>query len=164
MRASDVAKAGLPALAVHAAAAGNSGRFSIYAYGPGVGGLPLFSSGVTVGDGGWKGSPNTTGYAQYKHPNWFNKTLVVPGPSSSSRTVRMINDTVDTSDYVSSIMLYGSFVMIEEGGEMFSLWYGQLSDTEGVYTIGWNTSSAGESGGKVPLALKKTPPSSPTHE
>ncbi|KAG8359212.1 hypothetical protein FVEN_g12709 [Fusarium venenatum] len=73
----------------------------------------------------------------------------------------MINDTADASDYVLSFMLYGSFVMVEEGREMFSLWYGESSDIEGVYTVGWNASIAGDSGGKVPLTLKKTPPSGP---
>ena len=34
-------------VAVAAAAASDSGPFSLYAYGPGIGGLPMFSSGST---------------------------------------------------------------------------------------------------------------------
>ncbi|RGP77973.1 hypothetical protein FLONG3_3930 [Fusarium longipes] len=184
MRSSDIVKVVLPALASHVAAASNEGPFSIYAYGPGFGGLPLFSSGdgifagnfsrlnssqaapvqFTLEDGELKGSPNTTGYALNQHPTWSNKTIVVPGPSSSSHAVRMINDTADSNDYVSSFMLYGSFVMMEESGEMLSLWYGEESDIQGVYTVGWNATITGDSSGRVPLTLKKTAPSGPPQE
>lgn len=48
MRASDFVKAALPAFATYVAAADNTKPFSLYAYGPDVGGLSLFSSGGTT--------------------------------------------------------------------------------------------------------------------
>ncbi|RGP69679.1 hypothetical protein FSPOR_4491 [Fusarium sporotrichioides] len=184
MRASVIVKAALPALASYVAAADNSKPFSIYAYGPGVGGLQVFSSGdelyvgnfsrlddsqaaplqFTVSNDEWEASPNTTALPGDRHPTWSNRSLVVPGPSSSSRTVRLVNDTADADDYISSFMLYGSFLMVEEDGEMLSLWYRQSTDTDGVYTVGWNASTTAKSDEVVPLTLKKTAPSNPTQE
>lgn len=48
MRASDFVKAALPTFATYVAAANNPGPFSLYAYGPDVGGLSLFSAGGTA--------------------------------------------------------------------------------------------------------------------
>ncbi|KAF4340282.1 hypothetical protein FBEOM_5793 [Fusarium beomiforme] len=162
-------------------AASDTGPFSLFAYGAGVGGLPLFSSGsdvfignfsrvddpeavpiqFTVGDDAWNASPNTTGFAKGRDPSWSNRTFVVPGPSSSSHSVKLINSTSDTTGYVSALMLYGTFVMVQENGQMTSLWYATPSDTDGVYTIGWNASDVGHSDDKFVITLKQTPPSNP---
>jgi hypothetical protein len=48
MRASDFVKAALPTFATYVAAADNPGPFSLYAYGPDVGGMSLFSAGGTA--------------------------------------------------------------------------------------------------------------------
>ncbi|KAJ4246333.1 hypothetical protein NW762_013684 [Fusarium torreyae] len=152
--------------------------------GPGIGGLPMFSSGsdvfvgnfsrvnnseaapieFTAGDDAWKGSPNTTGYASGRDPTWSNYTFAVPGPSSSSHSVKLINDTTDTDGFVSNLVFYGSFVMVEEDGEFKSLWYGTPSGTDGVYSIGWNASDAGSSDDKIVVTLKRTPPSNQNHK
>ncbi|KAM5386094.1 hypothetical protein ACJA88_002244 [Fusarium oxysporum] len=169
-------------LATAATAASNTGPFSLYAYGTGVGGLPIFSSGdevfvgnfskvddseaapiqFTVGDDAWNASPNTTGYAKGREPSWSNYTFAVPGPSSSSHSVKLINSTTDTGGYVSDLTFYGTFVMVEENGQMVSLWYATPSEIDGVYAIGWNASDAGQSDDKVAITLKRTPPSNPT--
>ncbi|KAF5973881.1 hypothetical protein FBULB1_8055 [Fusarium bulbicola] len=169
-------------LATAATAASNTNPFSLYAYGTGVGGLPIFSSGseifvgnfskiddseaapilFTVGDDAWYASPNTTGYAEGREPSWSNLTFAVPGPSSSSHSVKLINSTADTDAYVSDLMFYGTFVMVEEDGQMTSLWYATPSETDGVYVIGWNSSDAGHSDNKVTITLKRTPPSNPS--
>ncbi|KAI1047157.1 hypothetical protein LB505_010081 [Fusarium chuoi] len=169
-------------LATAATAASNTGPFSLYAYGTGVGGLPIFSSGdeifvgnfskvdddeaapilFTVGDDAWYASPNTTGYAKGRDPSWSNLTFAVPGPSSSSHSVKLINSTADTDGYVFDLMTYGTFVMVEENGQMTSLWYATPSEIDGVYVIGWNASDAGQSDDKVAITLKKTPPSNPS--
>ncbi|KAH7259249.1 uncharacterized protein BKA55DRAFT_724190 [Fusarium redolens] len=168
-------------LATAATAASNTGPFSLYAYGPGVGGLPIFSSGdevfvgnfsqvddseaapvqFTEGDDAWHASPNTTGFAKGRDPTWSNYTFAVPGPSSSSHSVKLINSTADADNYVSDLMFYGTFVMVEENGQMASLWYATPSEIEGVYAIGWNASDAGQSDDKVVITLKRTPPSNP---
>ncbi|CZS79348.1 unnamed protein product [Fusarium graminearum] len=183
MRASDLIKAALPAFVTYAAAADNSKPFSLYAYGPDVGGLSLFSSGdqlyvgnfsrlddtqvapiqFMLSDDGLIGSPNKTDLPGDRHPTWSNKSLVVPGPSSASKSVKMVNSTDDTSNYISTFMFYGTFFMAEESGSMLSLWYRQDTDIEGVYTVGWNASTSAKSDEVVPLTLKKTAPSNPGH-
>ncbi|KAF5556510.1 hypothetical protein FNAPI_5735 [Fusarium napiforme] len=161
-------------LATAATAASKTSPFSLYAYGTGVGGLPIFSSGdikvddseaapvqFTIGDNAWYASPNTTGYAKGREPTWFNLTFGVPGPSSSSHSVKLLNSTANTDSYVTELMTYGTFVMVEENGQMTSLWYATPSDIDGVYVIGWNASDTGHSDDKVAITLKKTPPSNP---
>ncbi|KAG5765606.1 hypothetical protein H9Q69_011182 [Fusarium xylarioides] len=170
--------------ATAATAASNTGPFSLYAYGTGVGGLPIFSSGdevfvgnfskvddseaapvqFTIGDDAWYASPNTTGYAEGREPSWSNLTFAVPGPSSSSHSVKLLNSTADTDGYVSDLMTYGTFVVVEENGQMTSLWYATPSKIDGVYVIGWNSSYAGHSDDKVAITLKMTPPSNPSPE
>ncbi|KAF4957862.1 hypothetical protein FSARC_11158 [Fusarium sarcochroum] len=183
MYAPGIVTVAVSTLVACAAAASDSEPFSIYAYGPGMGGLPIFSAGgdifvgnfsrvnnseaapvqFTAGDNAWFGSPNTTGYASGRDPTWSNYTFAVPGPSSSSHSVKLINDTTDTDDYVSNLVFYGTFVMVEENGELTSLWYGTPSGTDGVYSIGWNASDAGSSDDKVVVTLKRTPPSNQNH-
>ncbi|KAF4500207.1 hypothetical protein FAGAP_3597 [Fusarium agapanthi] len=168
-------------LATAATAASNTGPFSLYAYGTGVGGLPIFSSGsevfvgnfskvdsseaapiqFTTGDDAWYASPNTTGYAKGREPSWSNLTFAVPGPSSSSHSVKLINSTADADGYVSDLMFYGTFVMVKEDGQMASLWYATPSKIDGVYVIGWNASDAGHDDDKVTITMKRTPPSNP---
>lgn len=48
MRASDFVKAAFPTFATYVAAIDSTEPFSLYAYGPGVGGLSLFSAGGTA--------------------------------------------------------------------------------------------------------------------
>ncbi|CAF3526033.1 unnamed protein product [Fusarium graminearum] len=48
MRASDFVKATLPTFATYVAAIDNSGPLSLYAYGPDVGGMSLFSAGDAI--------------------------------------------------------------------------------------------------------------------
>ncbi|KAF5560742.1 hypothetical protein FPHYL_6454 [Fusarium phyllophilum] len=170
--------------AAAANAASNTGHFSLYAYGTGIGGLPIFSSGdevfvgnfskvddseaapvqFTIGDDVWYASPNTTGYAEGREPSWSNLTFAVPRPSSSSHSVKLFNSTADTDGYISDLMTYGTFVMVEENGQMTSLWYATPSKIDGVYVIGWNSSDAGHSDDRVAITLKMTPPSNPSPE
>ncbi|KAM5349263.1 hypothetical protein ACJ41O_005770 [Fusarium nematophilum] len=157
--------------------------FSLFAYGNGIGGLPMFSTGgdvfvgnfssvgnpeaapvlFTTGDSTWSGSPNTTGYASDQSPTWSNLTFAVPGPSSSSHNVTLVNGTADTSNLVTSFSLYGSFVFVDEDGTLVSLWYGTPSGVDGVYSLGWNASSDDASSDKVLITLKRTPPSNPSN-
>ncbi|KAJ4115335.1 hypothetical protein NW768_011187 [Fusarium equiseti] len=183
MRASDFVKAALPTFATYVAATDNSGPFSLYAYGPDVGGMSLFSAGdaiyvgnfsrvddvqaapiqFTFSDNELKASPNMTDLPGDRHPTWSNKSLVIPGPSSALKTVKIVNNTDSVSNYISDFMFYGSFFMAEEDGGMLSLWYRQDTDIEGVYTVGWNASFSAKSDKVVPLTLKKTAPSNPTN-
>ncbi|KAM0339006.1 hypothetical protein ACHAPU_011107 [Fusarium lateritium] len=166
------------ALAALASAANDPGPFSIFAYGPGIGGLPLFFSGgdvfagnfsrvnssdtapiqFSVEDGAWLGSPNKTNPNSGRNATWSNYTFAVPGPSSSSHTVKLVNGTAD-DDYVSDLLFYGSFVLLQSSSGFTSLWYAATTDDEGVYNIGWNATAIGTSDDKVAVTLKSTPPS-----
>jgi hypothetical protein len=106
-------------------------------------------------------SPNVTHLPGDRHPTWSNKSLVIPGPSSASKAVKLVNGTASASNYISDFMFYGSFFMAEEDGAILSLWYRQDTDIEGVYTVGWNASTSAKSDEVVPLTLKKTVPSNP---
>ncbi|KAF5228813.1 hypothetical protein FAUST_10787 [Fusarium austroamericanum] len=163
MRSSTLFKVVLSAFATSVAAAVSSQPVSLYAYGPGVDGHQLFSAGVTVlNDDKCQVSPNTTALSGQVRPDWHNGTLVAPGPSISSRTVKIVNDTIDTSDYISTFMLYGQFFMGQENGQMLSLWYRQPTNIKGLYTVGWNATDSDTSDEFVPIVLKMTAPSNPT--
>ncbi|RBR18120.1 uncharacterized protein FIESC28_06186 [Fusarium coffeatum] len=182
MRPSDFVKASLPTFATYVAATDNPGPFSLYAYGPEVGGLSLFSAGDAIYVGNYsrvddvqaapieftitnnelKASPNMTDLPGDRNPTWSNKSLVVPGPSSALKTVKLVNSTANASNYNSDFMFYGSFFMAREDGAMLSLWYRKDTDIEGVYTVGWNASTSAKSDEVVPLTLKRTAPSNPT--
>ncbi|KAK4107641.1 hypothetical protein N656DRAFT_832955 [Canariomyces notabilis] len=151
----------LPALA---AAASSSDGFQLYGYGEGIGGLPVLSDGVTTTSTGWLGSPNTTVFTNPSDiSSWSNKTFGVPSASSSSKNVLFVNGTMDsTSDVVTDLLTYGSYVFVwGERGDMESLWYALPSDLDGIFALKWN-STGDESDGKIPITLKKTPPSTST--
>jgi hypothetical protein len=67
-----------------------------------------------------------------------------------------------TRDVVTDLLTYGSYVFVwVERGELESLWYALPSNMDGIYALKWN-STGDESGGKIPITLKKTPPSTST--
>ncbi|KAM0425397.1 hypothetical protein ACHAPT_009454 [Fusarium lateritium] len=180
MRASQFVLFALEGFASWSHAASSSEPFSLYAYGSGIGGLLMFSTGSEVFVGNfshlgdpeaapiiftprgdtWSGSPNKTGHANERSPSWSNLTFAVPGPSSSSYSVTLVNGTTDASKFVTSFDFYGSWVMVNEDGEYESLWYSTPSGTDGVYSLGWNASSDDMSD-EILITLKKTPPSNP---
>ncbi|KAF4996685.1 hypothetical protein FDECE_12337 [Fusarium decemcellulare] len=179
MRTFGLVALGFSSFMTQSYAATDDSPFALYAYGSGIGGLPMFSSGseiylgnfshvddpeaapviLTPGDDTWSGSPNTTGDASGQKPTWSNYTFAVPGPSSSSHNVTLVNGTADSSNLVTSFVFYGSFVMVDEDGELSSLWYGVPSGNDGVFSLGWNAS--GDSSEQIPITLKRTPPSNP---
>ncbi|KAF9773081.1 hypothetical protein IL306_009124 [Fusarium sp. DS 682] len=134
-------------LATGVTAASNTGPFSLYRWKM-THGMPLPTQQVMPKD---------------VIPPGPTYTFVVPGPSSSSHSVRLVKSTSSADGYVSDLMFYGTFVMVEENGEMASLWYATPSEIDGVYSIGWNATDAGHSDDKLVITLKKTPPSNPDH-
>ncbi|KAF4981515.1 hypothetical protein FZEAL_2700 [Fusarium zealandicum] len=172
---------GLSSFVAHSYAANDDTPFALYAYGSGIGGLPMFSSGsdvflgdfsdandpeaapvtLTPGDEMWAGNPNTTGDASGQKPTWSDRTFAVPGPSSSSHNVMLVNGTADSHDIVTTFVFYGTFVLVDQDGKLTSLWYG-VPSSNGIYSLGWNASSDDASANRIPLTLKRTPPSNPT--
>ncbi|KAL0938061.1 uncharacterized protein CTRU02_207792 [Colletotrichum truncatum] len=158
----------------------NSGPFQIYAYGTGIGGLSMFSSGgdaffgdhtklndsnaapvvfTPTDNNVWLGAPNTTEFGGNETiPTWSNLTFSVPSIGSSAHNVGFSNSS--TSDrQTSGFIFYGTFIFVEAtGGGMESLWYATPSSVDGVYSLKWNQTGDSTSD-KIVLTLKKTPPS-----
>ncbi|KDN72217.1 hypothetical protein CSUB01_07516 [Colletotrichum sublineola] len=139
-----------------AASLDKNAPFQIYAYGDGIGGLPLFSAGVTpAANNVWQGAPNTTAT-----PGWSNLTFFIPAVGASNHSVGFVNPNSTASDrQTRGFMLYGDFVFVEGGSDsLASMWYATPSSTDGIYSLKWNeTGDSTED--KIVLALKKTVPS-----
>ncbi|KAF6787310.1 hypothetical protein CSOJ01_15255 [Colletotrichum sojae] len=166
----------------------NSGPFQIYAYGSGIGGLSLFSSGGDAFFGDhtkmndtnaapviftptsdsstvWTGAPNTTDLGSNSTlPSWSNVTFSIPSAGSGDHSVGFLSSNSSSSSdrQTSGFIFYGTFIFVEGGSTgMESMWYATPSSVDGVYNLRWNeTGDATET--KIPLTLKKTPPSSKT--
>ncbi|KAF9871959.1 hypothetical protein CkaCkLH20_10591 [Colletotrichum karsti] len=172
--------AAAPSANTRRAVAADSGPFQVYAYGTGIGGLAMFSSGGDAFFGDhrkmndsnaapvvftptdndvWVGAPNTTEFNNTSTlPNWSNLTFSIPSTTSSNHTVGFSNSS-STDRQSSGFMFYGSFIFVEATtGGMESLWYATPSSVDGVFNLKWNQ-TGDDSSNKITLTLKKTPPS-----
>ncbi|KAH9995009.1 hypothetical protein F4779DRAFT_200642 [Xylariaceae sp. FL0662B] len=169
-----VVTAGSPAVQKRAPTA----PFALYAYGDGIGGAPVFTSGdsaymgnssrlgdseaapvqfTTGTDDTLRGSPNTTD--DTSAPTWSNLTFQIPGPTSSSHQVGFTNSTPGSDMSDSGFVFYGQFLLHNNtDGSLESLWYALPSDYDGVWALNWN-STGDDTEGKVMLTLKATAPS-----
>ncbi|KAK2053049.1 hypothetical protein LY76DRAFT_554690 [Colletotrichum caudatum] len=171
------------AAAAAAAPAGSLPRaantpFQVYAYGDGIGGLPLFSAGgdafignfskfndpnaapVTFTPDGqtWQGAPNVTDSSS--NPDWSNLTFSIPAAGASDNSVVFVNSTSASSDRLTDgFLTYGNVIFFAgESGNMQSQWYATPHTVDGIYALKWNgTNDVSED--KIILALKKTVPS-----
>ncbi|KAI1100368.1 hypothetical protein F4804DRAFT_47697 [Jackrogersella minutella] len=155
--------------------------FALYAYGDGIGGAPLFTTGdgafigtttqvnstqaapvvFEVGtDNALLGNPNTT--ASDTTPTWSNLTFNVPDTTTAGHQVAFSNSSNSTTGRSGSgFVFYGSFLFHKntEGG-LKSMWYALPSDTDGVWSLNWN-STGDDTTGQVLITLKTTAPSTP---
>ncbi|KAH0593802.1 hypothetical protein MHUMG1_08553 [Metarhizium humberi] len=158
----------------------------MYAYGPGIGGLSIFSSGGnafvgdyqstnqsqaapviitpvnTGGDGGsWVATPNTTRPVNSTDPpTWSSREFAIPGPDSASNQVGFVTAANDTSNAITSgFSFYGNVILLTTGdGTWESLWAAVPTAIDDVYLLQWNVTDA-EDSNQVPLTLKRIPPS-----
>ncbi|KAI1387161.1 uncharacterized protein F4822DRAFT_405640 [Hypoxylon trugodes] len=152
--------------------------FGLYAYGDGIGGSPVFTTGdgafigkaSEVGnteaapvefelssDNSLVGNPNTT--TGDSAPTWSNLTFNVPDSTSSGHQVGFTNSTSDGDRSVTNFVFYGQFLLYKNtDGSLKSLWYAVPSDEDGVWTLNWN-STGDESDGQVIVSLRAIPPS-----
>ncbi|EFY85485.1 hypothetical protein MAC_08488 [Metarhizium acridum CQMa 102] len=165
---------------------GSTQPFQMYAYGPGIGGLSIFSSGgnAFIGDyqstnqsqaapviitpahtgvknGSWIGNPNTTRPVNsIDPPTWSNREFAIPGPESSSNQVGFVTAVNDTSNTITSgFRFYGNVILLlTSDGKWESLWSAVPTAIDDVYLLQWNVTD-GEDSNQVPLVLKRTPPS-----
>ncbi|KAK1574416.1 uncharacterized protein LY79DRAFT_639835 [Colletotrichum navitas] len=163
-----------------AASVSNSAPFQIYAYGDGIGGLPLFSTGsdaflgdyanfndpnaapvtFTPTNNAWQGAPNTTALNSTTTPTWSNVTFSIPTDGASDHSVGFLNSSSTASDrQTSGFLTYGNVIFVSgESGNMVSMWYATPSSVEGIYSLKWNVTDDSTED-KIVLALKKTVPS-----
>ncbi|EQB44174.1 hypothetical protein CGLO_17114 [Colletotrichum gloeosporioides Cg-14] len=173
--------AAAPSSERRAVAADNSSPFQVYAYGTGIGGLAMFSSGgdayfgdhtklndtqaapviFTPNDNNtWTGAPNTTAIGNSTTPpTWSNLPFSIPSETSGSHDVGFSNSS-STDRQTSGFTFYGTFIFVDStsGGGMESLWYATPSSVDGIYNLKWNQ-TGDDSANKITLTLKKTPPS-----
>ncbi|KAI1134257.1 hypothetical protein F5Y05DRAFT_422815 [Hypoxylon sp. FL0543] len=155
-----------------------SSPFGLYAYGDGIGGAPVF----TTGDGAFIGkasqvdnteaapalfqvssddsllaNPNTT--ASDSSPTWSNLTFFVPDNTTSSHQVEFTNSTSDINRSISGFVFYGQFLLHKNTqGDLQTLWYAIPTDKEDVWSLNWN-STGDDTEGQVVVTLKATAPS-----
>ncbi|KAI1340238.1 hypothetical protein F5Y15DRAFT_52177 [Xylariaceae sp. FL0016] len=155
-----------------------SGSFTLYAYGDGIGGAPVFSDGetayvgkqsslngsnvaqvtFTVGDNNsLLASPNTT--SGTTTPSWSNTTFYVPSTSSSAHTVGFTNSTPSDEMAATDFIFYGQVVFHQnDDGDLEGEWYATTTQYDEVWTLKWNTSSDDNSTSMVAVTLKATAP------
>ncbi|KAI1407057.1 hypothetical protein F5Y13DRAFT_183688 [Hypoxylon sp. FL1857] len=155
-----------------------SSPFGLYAYGDGIGGAPVFTTGdgafigtasrvddteaapvqFEVGtDESLLGNPNTT--ASDSSPTWSNLTFYVPDTTTSSHQVEFTNSTSDINRSISGFVFYGQFLLHKNTkGDLQTLWYALPTDTDGVWSLNWN-STGDDTEGQVVVTLKATAPS-----
>ncbi|KAI1249105.1 hypothetical protein MGN70_008714 [Eutypa lata] len=151
--------------------------FGLYAYGTGIGGAPVFYSdglaylgdpreiGGTVSDfvlfkasdESLVGNQNATSGT----PSWSNVTFYVPTTSASSHQTGFItNSTASSNVSTSGFTFYGGVCMHTDDGALTTLWYAAPTDTDGVWTLNWN-STDDTTDGQVIVSLKTKAPSRP---
>ncbi|KAI4862340.1 hypothetical protein F4820DRAFT_430871 [Hypoxylon rubiginosum] len=152
--------------------------FGLYAYGDGIGGAPVFTSGrkayignsslledieaapvefMTTSDEELVGSPNTT--ANSGSPTWSNVTLLVPDTSSDSHQVGFTNSTPGSGMSANGFVFYGEFLLHKSSdGNLKSLWYAVPLEQDGIWSLEWN-STGDDTSGQILLTLKATAPS-----
>ncbi|KAI0165231.1 hypothetical protein GGR52DRAFT_585249 [Hypoxylon sp. FL1284] len=171
---------GLPAVIAGAALERRAPKepFGLYAYGDGIGGAPIFTSGSQAYIGNATlledieaapvtfkatvneelvGSPNTT--ANAGAPTWSNLTLLIPETTSESHVVEFTNVAPGTGMSTNGFVFYGDFLFHQSNeGKVESLWYAVPLEKDGIWSLEWNP-TGGEADGQILLTLKVTAPS-----
>ncbi|KAH8812562.1 hypothetical protein F5884DRAFT_898824 [Xylogone sp. PMI_703] len=153
--------------------------FGLYAYGPNIGGFPVFS----LDDHAYVGVPdfatssnNETGQHLYftlsdstltAYPNTTTNdsssisssgaTLIVESSSGSQFRFNS-NDTNPSGAIASGWKLYGGIILLNINDTFVDPIYAVATSTAGVWTLNWNVS---EDASAIPVSIKNSPPSAP---
>ncbi|KAL4733277.1 hypothetical protein BDV11DRAFT_175848 [Aspergillus similis] len=145
--------------------------FNLYAYGDGIGGLPLhYADGkthrhssraavisqnapkdakdtdvvsFTTSNGRLIGNPNATS----SDPPFSNTILYIPDSESTSHEIGFVNDTdsAPANKLINRFIWYGHFLLVEnDEGELTSLFSVKESASEGEYSLLWNVTDSDE--------------------
>ncbi|KAL4965971.1 uncharacterized protein BDV14DRAFT_199422 [Aspergillus stella-maris] len=153
--------------------------FNLYAYGDGIGGLPLHyadgaavvSKGVpenatdtdvvsfTTSSGSLIGNPNATS----TNPPFSDQLLSIPGPDSTSHEIGFVNGTGSppADVVVNKFVWYGHTLLVEnDEGEFTSLFSVRKSEgAEGEYSLFWNVTEAADDEGVITISMRSIGPS-----
>ncbi|KAI1211176.1 uncharacterized protein F4807DRAFT_419281 [Annulohypoxylon truncatum] len=156
---------------------GPTTNFSLYAYGDGIGGAQVFTTGqgafvgsasasnstqaapvlFDVGtDNSLLGSPNTTDTT----PTWSNLTFNVPDTITAGHQVSFSNSSTNSSGRsASGFIFYGQYLFHQaSSGDLKSMWYALPSGQDGIWTLNWN-STGDTTEGQVIVTLRAVAPS-----
>ncbi|OCL04183.1 hypothetical protein AOQ84DRAFT_391733 [Glonium stellatum] len=160
------------------ARAASTDSFGLYAYGSGIGGLPVFysdgyayigygsplnassSANVTLtespGDSTtWAASPNIT---TSSNATWSDKFFYVPSPQAPFHRVGFTSNST-SYQITSGFTFYGHFTfLVTSSGAWESLFYAKPTAYSGIWELMWNQTDEADSG-VVPLTLKNSAPS-----
>ncbi|KAL4948634.1 hypothetical protein BDW69DRAFT_189093 [Aspergillus filifer] len=153
--------------------------FNLYAYGDGIGGLPLryadgaavVSKGVpenatdtdvvsfTTSDGSLIGNPNATS----SNPPFSDQLLSIPGPDSTSHEIGFVNGTSSppADVVVNKFVWYGHTLLVEnDEGEFTSLFSLRKSEeADGEYSLFWNVTDTAGDEDVITISMRSIGPS-----
>ncbi|RYP66627.1 hypothetical protein DL771_007696 [Monosporascus sp. 5C6A] len=150
--------------------------FGLYAYGEGIGGLPVFYNegmafvtdfttanttdmvpvSFTFSDTTFTAQPNTTSNNSSSSPGFDVAVLSIPADDAPYRQVHfLVNDTSD-GKITSGFGFFGAMVFLQgSDGSLQTQFYAESTDTEGIWALAWDDADAE---GAVPVTIKDTPP------
>ncbi|KAL4794677.1 hypothetical protein BDV19DRAFT_390042 [Aspergillus venezuelensis] len=153
--------------------------FNLYAYGDGIGGLPLhYADGAavisqgkpenatdtdvvsfTTSDGSLVGNPNATS----TNPPFSDQLLSIPGPESTSHEIGFVNGTSSppADVVVNKFVWYGHTLLVQnDEGEFTSLFSVRKSDgAEKDYSLFWNVTDGSDDGDVITISMRSIGPS-----
>ncbi|KAK7754408.1 hypothetical protein SLS62_003701 [Diatrype stigma] len=153
--------------------------FSLYAYGKGIGGSPVFyhDNLAYLGDprdlngsmhdivlfhnddGTLVANENAT--ASGDAEAWSNLTFYVPGPTSTAHQVGFTNTTGSSDISTTDFTFYGGVILHKQDSKLLTLWYASPTDTDGIYTLNWNDTGDSSTDGNIIVSLKAKAPTRP---
>ncbi|KAL4808785.1 hypothetical protein BDV18DRAFT_157723 [Aspergillus unguis] len=167
-------------LAFALAAVTSAETFNLYAYGDGIGGLPLhYADGSAVisknkpanatdtavvaftkdrDTDQMVGNPNTTD----SNPPFSDQLLYIPGPSSTSKEMGFAAENDSSTDKITDeFVWYGNFMLVkQEDGEYTSLFSVKKTDGDDSeeYNLLWNVTDSTEE--VITISMRSVAPSS----
>jgi len=154
-------------------------RFGLFAYGEGVGGLPVFyNEGLafitdfraanttdmvpvlfTLNDTTLTAQPNPdapTSNNSSSFPGFESAVFGIPAEGASSRQISFLGNETSKGEITSGFGFFGQIVFLEDSdGSLQTRFYAEPTDTEGIWALAWNDTDAE---GAIPVTVKDSSP------
>ncbi|ORY70449.1 uncharacterized protein BCR38DRAFT_481584 [Pseudomassariella vexata] len=155
--------------------------FTLYGYGEGLGGLPVYyDNGIAyIGEVSFVNSSQaaqvaftegTTSTTLVANPNntaagtnatWSNLTYFLPGTTNTDHQTGFASN-VSASDVTTGFTFYGKTLLNKDtSGSLQSLWYAVQNTDDINYQLKWNSTGADEDGA-ISIVLRSVEPTKPT--